>query len=132
MLDNYNKQQEFNVNILKPVQNEILAIESEIRKIDLQELKEKEILEEKEAQEKFKHEKSDIEAKLYQALDKIYKKIPQEAHDVGMKSDVALKTYKPELVGVAKRLEWQIGELDSITEPYQLNSFKERLERQVD
>jgi hypothetical protein len=129
MLANYNKQREFESTVLKPVRDEMFAIESEINKIDRQELENNKALERKKAQEKFQIDKDEVEVSLYEALNKIHLEIPQEAHEVGMKTDVALKTYKPELVEVANQLEWYIGRLNEVIMPRQLDDFKERLKR---
>jgi hypothetical protein len=88
--------------------------------------KENKILE----QNKFSEEKENLSNALYEALDAIHSQIPQEAKDVGMKTEVALKQYLPKLEYKASQIESYINSVDSALDLDDLEYIKKGIAAQ--
>lgn len=127
-LENYKKFEAFQNEQLGPINRDIHTIAGEITKIKNKEAAAREKQLQLESEKKFQTEKKELEDALYQELDAIHAKIPQEAHDVGMSTEIALETYLPELVGRAQRIEVYIERVENAVIPYDLSYIKKDLE----
>jgi hypothetical protein len=65
-----------------------------------------------EKKQQFKDKKEELSSKLYEALDAIHSQIPQEAKDVGMTTEMAIKQYLPKLQYEAIYIEHYINAVD--------------------
>lgn len=121
---NYKKFENFRNEQLAPVEKEIETINTEIFKIRNKEASDKNRQTEIEEEEKFQTEKNELIDALYGELNSIYDQIPKEADEVGMKTEISLKTYLPELVGRARRIEGYIKRAEDIRIPYDMRNIK--------
>jgi len=131
-LQNYQKFVSFQEEELKPVEQEIRAIAGEMRGIKEREAEARSKQRELQEEERFKAERKELVDKLYEALDAIYAQIPQEAHDAGMSTAIAMETYLPELVGKAQLIEYYIKKFDDVDLPSHLTAIKKDLKDRLD
>ena len=126
------KENDFKVTQLQPINKEISRIQSKINELEWNNSRKEKAIEEekqkKETEETFKKDKKDLETNLYNALENIHSKIPKEAYDVGMTTESAIATYLPLLLDKVGMLEHYISELDRADTPYKLS----RLQREID
>ncbi len=137
--ENYEKAEEnqdkkilFDKNYIKPIKEEIREIENSLRTLKNKDYRLQQEQAEKELQQKeegdFNKEKGQLEEKLFTALETIHAQIPQEAKDLGMSTESALKVYLPELVDRAQTIEYSINQLSEVTNTYALNRLKKDID----
>lgn len=127
-LQNYKQFVDFQHEQLEPIDKEIRAIVAEINIIRNKEARDKNRQIETEAEEKFQTDKKELVDALYEALDAIHSQIPEEAHEIRMTTEAALKTYLPELVYRAERIERSIKKAEDVRIPYDIANIKRELE----
>ncbi len=120
VLENYKKHEDF-VGQLLFINGKKSAITREIRGINDKE-------EEDKREKEFNSEKDTLITSLYEALDAIHSQIPQEAKDVGMTTEIAIKQYLPQLERKATQIEYWIGEAEKSKRVSDLTFLKREME----
>jgi predicted secreted protein len=82
---------------------------------------------EEERERKFNEEKDALTNSLYEALDGIHSQIPQEAKDVGMTTEMALKQYLPKLERKASKIEYWIERVEKSINMSELSFLKKQI-----
>ena len=127
LLDNYQKSESFRQEQLGPVEGKIQEINSELTKIRRQEQQEQAEKKEQEQEEQFQTRKKELSSRLYDKLDAIYTQIPPEATEAGMKIEMAMAEYKPELSGSARMIEEFIKRIEDAIIPYDLDNIEREM-----
>jgi hypothetical protein len=129
MQNNYEEYQNYKKNKLVPLEEKIKSIRLKIRKIENEEREEEEVTREIEREDVFNKAKKEFVDKIYKDLDDIYKKIPQEAEDVGMSTQSAVETYLPELKITVNTLKRLIKRAEKSQDIYELEGIIEHKDK---
>jgi Xaa-Pro aminopeptidase len=129
--ENLDKKILFDRTYIRPIKKEIQEIENSLRAIKNKEYRLQQEQLEKEREQKeaenFNREKGELEERLFGALDAIHSKIPQEAKDLAMTTESALKVYLPDLVDRANLLEGYLNQIQEVKNQYELDRLKKDL-----
>jgi hypothetical protein len=127
LLDNYEKSESFRQEQLGPIERKLQEINSELTKIRRQEQQEQAEKKEQEREIQFQTRKKELSSRLYDKLDAIYAQIPPEAAEAGMKIEMAMAEYKPELSGSARMIEEFIERIEEAMIPYDLDNIEREM-----
>ncbi len=102
---------------------EVRSLSQQIRQFEQEEQK-------KQEKKSFSEAKDALSNSLYEALDVIHSQIPQEAKDVGMTTEMAMKQYLPGLQSKASKIEHYINSVDEVLDFRDLEYIKKIIEQE--